>query len=272
MGSTPSFQPVTRTQAIQKMGETSQLFLIPEDVLLGILKLLDTKTLISGLFLTCKLFCPSFKEFSVVQHPFLAHLGHIYESLMFSNGGLIQSTPKENSKPCHFRPNVNLPLKRIKQPAKMRLHMFTISDSKEICFDEIVSMVIELPDNSQADLHIKASKFLENLVEVPLKRLKHLKISGFLLNGLLLMSLSRLSLDWLHLIHPVSIHGSSHIPLDLTSALGFTRLHMKLREDCDLFGFPKLPSSLEEFSLHISSRGSDCNGVSLHNCASLKRL
>ena len=280
MGSKPSSQPVSETEVIQKIGETSQLSLLPEDVLIRILKLLDMKTLVSRLFLTCKLFCPSFEKCSVVQHPFLAHLGHIYEPFMFSKGDLIQpiptdnsqQIPKENFQPCYFRSNVKLSLKEIKQPAEMRLHVFTISDSKEIPFDEIVSMVIELPNNAQSDIQTEALKFLENIVKNSLKKLKNLRLSGFLLNDSLFVSLSKLSLDWLHLIHPVSIHGSSHIPLDLTSALGFTRLHMKLREDCNLFGFPKLPSSLEEFSLHISSRGSDCNGVSLRHCASLKKM
>ena len=183
MGSKPSSQPVSETEVTQKMGETSQLFLLPEDVLLGILKLLDMRTLISRLFLTCKLFFPSFEECSVVQHPFLAHLGHIYEPLMFSKGGLIQPIPMDTSQPCYFRSNVNLSLKGIRQPAEMRLHMFTISYSKEIRLEEIVSMVIELPDDSQADVQTEALEFLKNLVKNPPKQLKNLRLSSFLVDG-----------------------------------------------------------------------------------------
>ena len=273
MGSTSSSQPVSKTEAIQKISGTFQLFLLPEDLLLRILKLLDTKTLISRLLSTCKLFRPSYKECSVVHYPFLGYLGYIYEAFIFSKGSpLIQPTPKDNFQPHLFRPNVNLSLNGIKQPTKIRLHVFTISDSKEIRFDEIVSMVIELPNNAQIDVQTEALKFLEKLVETPLGKLKRLKISGFLLNDSLFASLSKFSLDWLYLIHPVFEYDSSHIPLDLTSTLGFRKLHMKLWDDCDLYKFPKLPNSLEEFSLHISSVSSARHSVVLPDCTSLKKL
>ena len=221
MGSTPSSQPVTRTQVIQDMNETSQLSLLPEDVLIRILKLLDMKTLVLSTFRVCKSLYQLCGRYPGVQHPFLGYMGHIYERLMFSKEVPIsQLNPGDNFQLQYFRPNVNLSLEGIKQPAEMRLHVFTISDSKEIRLDEIVSMVVELPDDSQADVHTEALKFLEKLVKNPLGRLKNLKLSGFVLYDSFFASLSKFSLDWLHLIHPVFDYSPSHTPFELTSAQG----------------------------------------------------
>ena len=274
MGSKSSSQPVLKTEVTQKIGETSQLSLLPEDVLIRILKFLDIKTLVLSASRVCKYLCQVCGRCPRTQHLFLGYMGHIYEQLMFSKGVPIPHlNPDDDFQPCYFRPNVNFSLEELPQPVGMVIHIFTISDSKEIRFNEIVSMVIELPNNAQGDIQTEALRFLKNLAETPLGRLRNLRLSGFLLKDSLFASLSKFSLDWLHLILPVFVYRVSSTPFDLTSVLWFTRLHMKLREDCNLPAFQMLPRSLKEFSLHVSNLVDSHNSfISLHHCTNLEKM
>ena len=269
MASTSSSDSVSEPKTIQEMSGPFQIFQLPPNVLVMIFRFLDVKSLISSLFSTCKLFCPSFWECSVVQHPFLGYLGYIYEGLMFSKGVPISHlTMKKDVQSPYFRPNVIFSLDGTKQPAQMRFHLFTTSDSKEIRLEEIVSMVIKLSNIVQIDTHKEVLEFLGKLVKYPFERLRHLKLSGFFLGDLLGASLSKLSLDWLHLILPdLGTHSR------ITSFSGFKKLHMELWEDCDLDCFPYyLPCTLEEFSIHFSSQSFHGSTLSIAACTSLKKM
>jgi hypothetical protein len=131
------------------MDETFQLLMLPDDVLTNILKFLDMKTLISGLSVVCKLFCPFCERSSKARHLCLGYIDHIYESFMFSKGGFIsEPIPEDDYQPRYFRPNVILSLGNFAQPLEVRIHVFTLSDSEVIRLSGIVSMVIELsPSN-----------------------------------------------------------------------------------------------------------------------------
>ena len=267
MDSTSSSQSTSNT-------ETSQLPMTSVDALAEILPFLDLANSASSHTRIIPSFYQYYAAYMEPQYLPLNPIAHLYEQLLFSRGhNIIPPTPETIYRPLYFLLNVNLSLEGIRQPVGMRIHIFTTSDSKEIRFDEIVSMAIELLYYTQIDVRIEALEFLKALVKNPLHKLTNLRLSGFLLSGSLFASLSKLSLDWLHLIHPMLGCGDfGFLSLDLTSALGFTRLHMEFRGVCDLSVFPKLPSSLKEFSLHISGVYPPSLPISLHNCTSLKKM
>ena len=271
MDSKPFSQSVSKAKTFQEINETSQLLMFPVEVLTGILKFLDMKTLVSSLFLTCKLFCPSFRECSVAQRLFLGHLGYVYEPFMFSKGVPISRlTPEDHFQQHYFRPNVDLSSGENVQPMGMNIHVFTTSDSKEIHLDKIVSMIIESSSlNSISENTRKTLQFLNDLFKNPFDSPKNLKFSGFLANRSLWKPLSTLKkLDWLHWICSVS-DDFIHI---FSSFSGLKRLHLEVEAGFDLLFFPGLPSSLEEFSLHLSSVDGGSHSVFIYNCTCLKRM
>ena len=263
MGSKPSL----KAEIIKETKELSQLLTLPDDILLRIFRLLDMKTLFSRLFLTCKLFCQPFKECLILQHLFPTHLDYIYEPFMFlKEGSLIQPTPKENFQPCYFRPNVNLSFGGVKQPAGVLIHIFTISDSKEIRLEEITSIVIKLLNDSRTHAHREALEFLNRLIETSLGRLKHLKLSECFLDSSLETSLFKFSPNWPHLIYTVFGHH-----FRINSFAWLKRLCMKFWDDHYLYNFPRPPSSLEEISLRISGL-SRWSSLVLSHCTGLKKM
>ena len=264
MNSTISSQPALKI-------ETFQLLMLPADVLIRILKLLDMKTVISKLTVVCTSFCPFCKGCSETQSSFLFYISHIYEQHMFSRGGgIFQSIPAKYSRLLHFRPNVDLSSGEIVQPVGMRIHVFTTSDSKEIHLDKIVSMIIKsssldnISENTQ-----KALQFLNNLFKNPFDSLKNMKFSGFLANRSLWEPLSTLKkLDWLHWICSVS-DSFRH---NFFSFSGLKRLHLEVEAGFNLGSFPNLPPSLEEFSLHLPELEHRNSIWSVCHCKSLEKM
>jgi hypothetical protein len=274
MDPAPSSQLVSEAETIHETDETSQLFMLPSEVLVGILKFLDMKTLISGLFLVCTLFCPSFKRCSATRYPFLGHLGHIYEKLMFSRGGpIIQPTSEDYSQPLYFRPNVNLSLhlEGVAQPAGLQIHVITTSDREEIRLEEIVSMIITtpIPNGIMDDVPTGHSDFLAKLPANRLKNLKNLKLNGFEIDRLFSL-FSEFQLDWLHIVYySVKVWRFS---LEIASFPGCKRLHLNFNRDCDLGKFPVLPNSLKEVSLHFSNRIYSKHPVYLDRFKNIRRM
>ena len=136
---------------------------------------------------------------------------------------------------------------------------------------EITSMAIELSIQYHEILKVVpeiALDFLAKLFTTSLKVLKNLKLSGFLPNGSLGALLSQLSLDWLHLICPLSGYGS----FDPTSFPGFKKLHLKLKYMYVPWPFQTHPPLLEELSLHFSSLESFDDVIDIRDCKSLRKM
>ena len=238
------------------------------------------KTQISTLFSVSKLFHPSFEECSVARHPFLSHLSPIYGPFMFSKGVTISQMTTENIvQSPYFRPNMDLSSGPNLQPSGMRIHVFTTSDSKEVYFGTIVSMVVESShlDDIKGNT-IRTLGFLVNLFHNSFDNLKILKFSGFWAHGSLRKSLSTLKLDWLYWIYSSSHHSRDDcffddgIKDDFSSLSNLKRLHLELEEGFNLHYFPKLPSSLEELSLHLSNLENRDFSVIVYDCITLKKM
>ena len=307
MGSKPSSQPVSETEAIRKeakniqekaestqeeenssqppspliidstqisqsvsVSNTSLLLMFPDEILIRIMKFLDMKTLIFKLAVVCTSFCPFCKRCPEMQHPFPRYISHIYERRKFSRGGgILQSIPEDYSLPLYFQPNVNLSLKGITQPNGMIIHVFTTSDSKEIHFTKIVSMIIE--SLLLGDIYVNsqnASEYLDELFKNHLDSLKNLKISGFYAE-MLWKPLSMLKeLDWLHWTYSISDNFRDNF----SSFSGLKRLHLEFEKGFNLIYFPTLPSSLEGLSFHFSNLNNPQLFADIAACKNLKKM
>ena len=150
----------------------------------------------------------------------------------------------------HFRPNVHLPLEKLKQPEEIRVDVFTTSNSEWFHLNEIVSMVIELtsPNATSNEVHWNADIFLLDLSRSHFESLKILEILGFRLDYPFWIGLYHLCREGLHLTCPVS--SRFHLGDQMRD---IKKLHLKLEENFDLLGLPFLPDRLEEFSLHFSN-------------------
>ena len=106
-GLTSSSSPGSKTGTIQEANETSQILMLPRDIIERILKLLDIQTLVLSIPGVCKSLYQLCGRYPEAQHPFLGYMGHIYERLMFSKGVPIsQLNPDVDFQPQYFRPNV----------------------------------------------------------------------------------------------------------------------------------------------------------------------
>jgi hypothetical protein len=269
---TTSSQSALNAETIQEMDGTSQLLILPSEVLLGILRHLDMKTLISRLTMVCKLFCPFCEGSPGVNNPFLGYIGYIYETLMLSRGDpVFEPIPKGGFQPVYFRSNVNLSLSLggVAQPMGLHIHAFTTSNPKEIRLHEICSMVMSFTLNNPSEtVRKRASQFLAKLFATGFDNLRCLKLSGFRVDNLLWEPLLNLSLDWLHLtFRSISIF----IP-DSQLSWKFKRLHLKLEKDCFMTpGQCIAPSPLEELSLRFSNLVHHLP-VAIPECKSLKKM
>ena len=198
-------------------------------------------------------------------------IAQLYEQLLFSRSrNLIPTTPETIRRPLYFLPNTKLSLEGISQQDGMKIHVFTTSDSKEIQFDKIVSMVIEssLLDNISENTQ-RALEFLNKLFKNSFNNLRNLKFSGFRASKSLCESLSTLEkLDWLHWTYSLSDYfGHSFLFFS-----GLKKLHLELGEGFPLNNFPHLPGYLEELSLHFSNLNNYDSIVCMDNCISLRKM
>jgi hypothetical protein len=164
-----------------------------------------------------------------------------------------------------------LSFEELRQPKEVRIGFTTCSNSKEIYFDDISSMTIELPtldDKRQDDVHIRALEFLGKLLGNRFKSLEFLELSGFRVNRLLWERLCKLSQVSLRLTCPLL----DPFEFRLDAVPGFTHLYLKLDKTCDLNHFPYLPSSLVNLSLRFSNLKGNDKIVNISHCSKLKRL
>ena len=184
MGSTASSQPTSEIRINQEMSETSQLLLLPDDVLIRILKHFDSdvKTLLSRLLLLCKSSNRLFGADLGGRDPYWNHISHIRNSHLFSRGDtIVWSTLSNNSQQLCFRADAQILTKKFTQPAGIRIHVLKPSGSEETHMSQIFWMSIEfspLHDISHTVLK-DILKFLGELFESNLGSLKFLRLSGF---------------------------------------------------------------------------------------------
>jgi hypothetical protein len=272
MGSKLSFQPVLKDETIQEMDGTSQLLMLPREVLSGILKFLDGKTLALAIPRVCKHFYRFCGLYSEEQHFLMGYLGHIYEMLIFPRGDSVSGpTPPGGFQPLYFRPNVNLPFMWLKKPAGVRIDVIITSTSKEIRLNEISSMIMSLytSKNASETVRKEASQFLAQLFAIGgFDNLKNLKLFGFHMDDSSWSPLLNLSLDWLHL----TSHSISGFIPDPQLSWKFKRLHLKLENGCTIPICSCIaPSPLEELFLHFSDQEFPTE-FDIPDCKNLKKM
>jgi hypothetical protein len=252
--------------------KTPQSYMTLDEVLSKIQPFLDISTPISSNSNILKSFEQHYAEcmekcYSTQWNP----IDYLCEQLMFSRGDEVAlPTQKDIDRPVSFRPNVSFSLEGTAQPEGMHVHVFTTSACKEILLEEIVSMAISFStlNGSSEAAHIEALEFLEKLFGSHLRNLKKLKLSGFRANQLFWASLSKLSLDWLHLTSPL-LEIVDHCP-DVFPAV--QKLHMELRKDFCPNSLLALPLLLDELSLHLSSLEPFNYIASVSLCRGLRKM
>jgi hypothetical protein len=270
MGSSLSSQPAPKTESIQKGTQLTCLLTLPTDILTKILEFLDIHFRLSCIPRVCwffREFCWQYIK-KLCSRP--THIGHFYESLLFSKGDpIIYLIPKDTRPERYFLSNVDFSfLTGIERSTVIRAHIFLPTNSKQFQSNDVVSMVIALHESKDIpryEGHGMASNFLDKLFEYSFGNLKSLKLSGILVNRLLWKSLFKLRLDWLHLTRP----SFGYFSYENNSFLGFKKLHVEFTEDCDL---PFLPCLLEEISLHFTYLNKKVFKLNTIHCHRLKRM
>ena len=241
-----------------------ELFTLPTEIHQMVLDLLDPNTIYLIIPAVCKFFRILYMEYCQ-RHGHQEKVLFCEQQLLYNDNItssiLNASVELQNlQRPRRFfsnvdipagktamKPDIGLPFEIISKPTELQIHIFTDADSESIKYDEILSMVIQLPNSNDLplDIHDKTSEFLCALFKCPFVKLKSLKLANLKLCGSLAKSLANLKLDWVCLKNISFLEN-----LDLDSKMKI--LHFEVTSA----SFPKkvvaLPFDLKGFSCQFS--------------------